>query len=332
MKLTKPIKIILSILICELAGVVGLAYTGNTISTWYANIAKPSFAPPNWLFGPVWIVLYALMGIAFYIVGQKKDVEPKARLYALKFFWVQLILNAIWTPIFFGLKNPGLAFFELLFLLFFILATIFYFEKVSNAAAWLLFPYLIWVVFAGCLNYSIWQLSGIPVCASDAKVCLNGSTTGRILPRCEFASCATPQSWIENDDATTSTAFMYPADLGTKYIHTTYWPPTVQISYQPFSCKEGGSEIMQNGQTQSEMINSNPYCVTKESEGAAGSVYTTYAYAFPYGNETATLTFTLRFVQCYNYSDPEQSECLKERSSFDMDSIMDQIAGTFGSK
>lgn len=313
MKLNKTLKIILSILICELAGIIGSIFTISAIPTWYANITKPSFSPPNWIFGPVWTLLYLFMGISLYLVWKKhSDILENVGMlkiwkWGIVMFFVQLVLNTVWSPIFFGLRNPGWAFVELIFLWLSIVATIFLFSKISKSAMWLLIPYILWVTFAGYLNYSIWQISKAKVPASQV-----------------------PASWLEYKDATSSVNFRYPADFGTTFLHPQegYWPPKIQILNQPFSCTEGGSEIMLNGQTTKEALNGKDYCVTKESEGAAGSVYESYIYAFPFKGQTATLSFTVRFVQCYNYDEPSTTKCLNERSAFDVDKIAGQIAET----
>ncbi|MFC1789664.1 TspO/MBR family protein [Patescibacteria group bacterium] len=174
-------KFIFSVLVCELAGAVGSFYTISSIPTWYASLEKPFFNPPNWIFAPVWIVLYFLMGIALYLAwknnfspktfsseSEKKTWNPlSTKLWlgswkeenAVSIFTLQLILNIIWTVIFFGLKSPGLAFFIILMLWFAILYTIVNFYRISRSAAILFLPYLLWVTFASILNLAIWQLN-----------------------------------------------------------------------------------------------------------------------------------------------------------------------------
>ena len=131
-------KLITSIVICELAGILGSAFTINSIPTWYATLNKPFFSPPNWIFGPVWTTLYLLMGISLYLIWtQKPTKKTKA---ALKFFAIQLGLNFIWTPIFFGLRAPLLALIIILALLYFILKTMGAFKPLSQTAFYLLAP------------------------------------------------------------------------------------------------------------------------------------------------------------------------------------------------
>src|SRR3989344_7279950 len=113
-KLNFP-KLIFSIFICQLAGIVGSLFTFSAIPTWYAVLNKPAFSPPNWLFGSVWTTLYALMGISLYRVWINKT-KKKEKMEGLVFFIVQLVLNALWSILFFGIKNPALAFVEIIFM------------------------------------------------------------------------------------------------------------------------------------------------------------------------------------------------------------------------
>lgn len=134
-------------------------------------------------------------------------------------------------------------------------------------------------------------------------------------------------NWIATSSSGIS--FKYPKDLGTTYIGTTDWPPALNIYDKPFSCTGGGtSETMPAGQTKSEIVNGRTYCVTKESEGAAGSTYTQYAYAFSYESKTAIMTFTLRYPQCMNYDNPKQTECKNEEGNIDISNLIDNIVNT----
>lgn len=137
-------KLLLSIGLCLGVGIVGSFFTISAIPTWYAGLNKPVFSPPNWVFGPVWTILYILMGISLYLVWQKKKIPPV--------FWVQLILNALWSTIFFGLKNPGLALVDIIALWIAIILTIKSFYKINKFAGKLLIPYFLWVSFATILN------------------------------------------------------------------------------------------------------------------------------------------------------------------------------------
>lgn len=150
-------KLVASLLICQLAGIVGSIFTLPAVTSWYPTLAKPSFSPPNYIFGPIWLALYTLMGISLYLVWQKK-AQKKTR-GALILFGIQLLLNALWSIIFFGLKNIALAFAEIIILWFFILIIIYKFWKIEPKAAVLLIPYFLWVSFASILSYSIWLLN-----------------------------------------------------------------------------------------------------------------------------------------------------------------------------
>ena len=150
--------LVLAVVVCQLAGLFGSLYTFDAIPTWYASLEKPFFSPPNWVFGPVWITLYTLMGLAVYLVWRQgwDNIEVKKGVF---FFSVQLVLNALWSFIFFGLRDPAKAFFEIALLWLAIVVTMRQFWKVSKKAYWLMVPYLAWVTFAAILNLFIWQLN-----------------------------------------------------------------------------------------------------------------------------------------------------------------------------
>ncbi len=151
-------KFVVSICVPLLAGVIGSLFTVSSISTWYLTIQKPSLNPPAWVFGPVWTALFVLMGIAVFLVWKKRLASFGVK-KALGIFIFQLIINVLWSAVFFGLQNPGGAFLVIILLWLAIVATIFNFAKISRAAAWLLAPYILWVTFASYLNYSIWMLN-----------------------------------------------------------------------------------------------------------------------------------------------------------------------------
>ncbi|MBI4193395.1 MAG: tryptophan-rich sensory protein [Candidatus Colwellbacteria bacterium] len=153
--------------ISEFAGIIGSFFTISAIPNWYAGLAKPALNPPSWVFGPVWTALYAVMGISLFLVWKQHSNILKnvgmLRIWKIgtAAFYVQLSLNAVWSIIFFGLRSPGGAFVEIIFLWLAILATIVAFYKISKLAAWLLVPYILWVSFAAYLNYSIMRLNPI---------------------------------------------------------------------------------------------------------------------------------------------------------------------------
>ena len=151
-------KLIVSLIICQLAGFVGSLFTTPSIPTWYASLVKPSFTPPNWVFSPVWISLFVLMGISLFLLWEKTLHYPGVRT-ALFWFAVQLGLNMLWSILFFGLKSPFFALIEIIVLWIAIFLTILKSFRVSKLAGVLLIPYLIWVSFAAGLNYSIWTLN-----------------------------------------------------------------------------------------------------------------------------------------------------------------------------
>ncbi len=151
--LRKTLFLILFIVIAEAVGVAGALITYDAIPSWYATLTLPPFAPPNWLFGPVWTFLYTLMGIAAFFVWDSPAGEKRSR--ALKAYWFQLALNAIWTPAFFGLKSPELGLIVIVLLLAAILVAIRNFARVHWSLALLLLPYLLWVAFATTLNAGI---------------------------------------------------------------------------------------------------------------------------------------------------------------------------------
>ncbi|MEX0690096.1 MAG: TspO/MBR family protein, partial [Candidatus Paceibacterota bacterium] len=140
------------------AGFIGSIFTFTSIDSWYADLAKPVINPPNWIFGPVWTALYILMGVALFLVWKKgwnrEDVK-----HGICIFVIQLVLNATWSIVFFGLQNTGLAFINIILLWLAIIWTMVWFYKVSKPAMYLLVPYILWVSFAGYLNLSIYILN-----------------------------------------------------------------------------------------------------------------------------------------------------------------------------
>jgi tryptophan-rich sensory protein len=134
--------------------------TQSSVDTWYTTLEKPFFTPPNYLFGPVWTVLYVLMGISAGIVWNKglHHVWVKTALYHFVF---QLLINALWSLVFFSLQKIMIAFLTIITLLILILLTIKWFKVVNKTAAYLLIPYLLWVIYASALNFEIWRLNDL---------------------------------------------------------------------------------------------------------------------------------------------------------------------------
>lgn len=169
-------------------------------------------------------------------------------------------------------------------------------------------------------------------CTQEAKQCPDGSYVGRTGPDCAFAPCPESASstidtsaWLSRTDASSSISFRYPATLGTTYIRPVDWPPKVAVTQAPFSCTPAGSQIAPAGQTTQETINGRSYCVTQESQGAAGSIYTMYVYAAPFSSGTIIFTFSLQFPQCGNYPDPQMTACTAERQAFSLRDVMDAV-------
>ncbi|QQG42462.1 MAG: tryptophan-rich sensory protein [Candidatus Giovannonibacteria bacterium] len=165
MKVNNFFKLVIAIGVSELAGVVGSFFTISAIPNWYSTLVKPALNPPAWVFGPVWTTLYALMGISLFLVWkQHSNILENVRMLrmwkaGIAAFFVQLSLNAVWSIIFFGLRNPGWALVDIVFLWLAIVWTMVVFYKISRPAAYLLVPYILWVSFAMYLNYSIYVLN-----------------------------------------------------------------------------------------------------------------------------------------------------------------------------
>lgn len=181
-KFGKTSKFLISVLICQIAGAMGSFFTMRAIPDWYDGLIKPAIAPPNWVFAPVWIILFFLMGISLYLVWEKgwkvnlseKDKKQKnfwnllsKKMWigswkeenAIAIFFLQLVLNVWWSVIFFGLKSPVGAFFEVIALWLAILYTIVNFYRISKESAYLLLPYILWVSFAVVLNFLFWRVN-----------------------------------------------------------------------------------------------------------------------------------------------------------------------------
>jgi len=181
MEFFRAVRLVTCIIICEMAGAIGAFFTTPQIGGWYRTLEKPSFNPPSWIFGPVWTTIFVLMGISLFLVWDKKWVVTNEigsqnaktwnkwsasllsgswkKLNIVLIFSLQLFLNVLWSFIFFGLHNPGLAFFELIMLWVAIIFTAVNFYRVSKNAALLLVLYIVWVSFAAVLNLSIWLLN-----------------------------------------------------------------------------------------------------------------------------------------------------------------------------
>ncbi len=152
------IKLLVSLVATFAFAFIGSSVTTPSIPTWYAGLAKPELAPPNWVFAPVWTTLYILMALAAFLVWRRGLSKKEVKL-ALGVYVGQLVLNALWSILFFGFRSPGAALIGIILLLASIIATMVVFAKVSKKAPLLLIPYLAWVSFATYLNFSIWILN-----------------------------------------------------------------------------------------------------------------------------------------------------------------------------
>ena len=227
MKNNNALKLVICIVVSEMAGIIGAIFTTPSITTWYSTLVKPALNPPSWVFGPVWTTLFLMMGISMWLVWREMDSrlrgndmqdgnpsnqtvradDKKIKKIVFFVFGIQLVLNTFWSVIFFGMHQPGAAFVEIIFLVIAIIATIFVFYKISKLAAWLLAPYIIWVCFAGYLNFSLWNLNPSTssgqvqqiACTMEAKLCPDGSAVGRAGPNCEFAACPDSNIKYQND-------------------------------------------------------------------------------------------------------------------------------------
>lgn len=155
--LQQTVALIGFIVLCFAAAAIGGAATSSSVNGWFQTLNQPSWAPPNWLFGPVWTALYLMMAVAAWLVWRSD--KGTARRLLLILFGIQLVFNIAWSVIFFGLQSPGWAFAEILLLWLAIGATALAFKKVSTLAALLLLPYLAWTSFAAILNFAIWKLN-----------------------------------------------------------------------------------------------------------------------------------------------------------------------------
>jgi translocator protein len=156
--LRSGILLLICIALPLIVGMIGSFFTLDNIPTWYAALNKPAFNPPAWVFGPVWTILYILMGISLYLILRNGVTTPAVR-WGVILFAVQIVLNLLWSIIFFGMHSIFFAFVVIIMLLVSLVATIISFYRVSKPAAWLLVPYLCWLGFASVLNGTIWIIN-----------------------------------------------------------------------------------------------------------------------------------------------------------------------------
>ncbi len=157
--MNKISRIAIVVIICLAVGYLSGMVTRASITTWYPTLVKPSFNPPNWIFAPVWTSLYVMMGVAAGLIWNQITTQKLAVTKALQFFTIQLVLNALWSYLFFGLHNLMLATIEVVLLWLMIFETYSQFAKINKTASYLMLPYLAWVSFASVLTASIWWLN-----------------------------------------------------------------------------------------------------------------------------------------------------------------------------
>lgn len=156
--MNNTLKFIISIFTPLIVGGLSGFFTTNSIAGWYTTLQKPSFNPPNWIFGPVWTLLYIMMGIALFVIW-KSEAESVLKKQALVLFAAQLAVNFCWSLLFFYCESPAWALLDIIVMWLLILMTIFSFGKISSFAAWMLVPYISWVSFAMLLNFAIWRMN-----------------------------------------------------------------------------------------------------------------------------------------------------------------------------
>ncbi len=154
----KTAKLIISILICQVAGALGYFFATGNIKNWYQFLEKPIFNPPDWIFALTWIALYTIMGISVFLIWKREQKDICAH-SALKLFWIHLFFNVVWSIIFFGLHSPGGALVDIIILWILILILLVKFFRINQWASYLLVPYFFWISFVTLLNFSIWYLN-----------------------------------------------------------------------------------------------------------------------------------------------------------------------------
>jgi translocator protein len=145
------------VVVCLAVAGIGALFTNSSVKTWYPQLHRPEWTPPNWIFGPVWTTLYLMMAFSAWLIWRGSSWS--AARFALLLFAIQLVLNMLWSAVFFGMRRIGPAFAEILLLWMMIIATTVAFYSLSLLAAWLLIPYIAWVGLASYLNFRIWQMN-----------------------------------------------------------------------------------------------------------------------------------------------------------------------------
>ncbi|MFA5128216.1 MAG: hypothetical protein WC457_04440 [Patescibacteria group bacterium] len=194
---------------------------------------------------------------------------------------------------------------------------------------------LVLILFVGAFYFTCQKPKpkNIPVaCTEEAKICDDGTTVWRVGPNCDFSACPSSndgENWITSTTAQ-GIKFQYPEKFSTTYMHPPYfdtesWPPKISVSDKQFSCAETPAESSLPNRVAQKNINQSTYCISAESEGAAGSTYTKYIYTTIKNGKLVSASFTVQAVQCLNYDEPEQSACVEERETFDLDAVAEKI-------
>lgn len=202
------------------------------------------------------------------------------------------------------------------------------------------FVILLLLVLLGAAGYVIFQSEKGPkpgeACTMEALVCPDGSSVGRVPPSCDFAPCPEPAPEDQEDPTEnwqTSVkegvgSFRYPETLPATHVTAPDWPPQMAVRDEPFTCTEAGAPDQAAGKTEKRSLDGREYCVTERREGAAGSVYSLWAYAFLKDGRTVIFSFSTRAVQCGNFSEPERQACEAEQRDLDLDRLIDTMAET----
>lgn len=186
-----------------------------------------------------------------------------------------------------------------------------------------------WSFFNNKLTWSGPLPSSEPVyCTMEAKICPDGSYVGRIPPDCEFAPCPGEAGWKSSVDEKQGIAFSYPEKLDAEFIFTHEWPPAISLSNAKFVCQETDQASSLPERVSRVAVDGHTYCVFAKSEGAVGSTYTEFSYIFQLGEKILKMDFTLRYPNCGNYPEDNMIKCNKERSAFDLNKLVDEIART----
>lgn len=187
------------------------------------------------------------------------------------------------------------------------------------------------VVLGGLVFFAQPPVPPEVACTMEAKICPDGSSVGRQGPSCEFTACPdvpNEPGWETVVDSAQQVSFQYPPTLGLTYVNTVDWPPVASVQDE-YSCVAGGDIPASGGLTEEKKSGTQErYCATIRSEGAAGSVYSMYAYEFPRGGQSVILTFALREVQCMNYDSPNKETCIAEQATFNPDALAERMART----